>query len=145
MVDTWLTVLLFSLLFGMFELFRIKIKMLKIKIVNLFIFPVKWHFLYLPMVDFITCVLLKYFNDDHTKKMWQSLLFPACSGGEGGWISFHVRVSACAYVKVWAHKRLTALGIGGQVDSGIQDGKERDWRLSVAVVGYRVLEEGVQN
>lgn len=96
----------------MFELFRIKIKMLKIKIVNLFIFPVKWHFLYLQMVDFITHMLLKYFNDDHTKKKGGQYLLYFCIQLWEGRVNIHS--CACeyaAYVEVRAHKRMKAFSI----------------------------------
>lgn len=71
----------------MFELFHIKIKMFKVKISNLFVFPGKWYFLHLQMPDFITVILLKYFNDYHTppKKQQYCICFiSAYNCGEGG-------------------------------------------------------------
>lgn len=121
----------FHWFFGMFELFHIKIKMFKIKIANLFIFPVKWYFLNLQMADCITFMVLKYFNDYHTPKSSSAvfvLFLRTVLGRKGEYRTMTVWV--CVYVKATAHERLGTLGRKGNFYSRTQMERNRGWKQS---------------
>lgn len=127
MVNTWISVILFSLLFGMFELFYIKIKMFKVKIANLFLsFQLNDFFFISSDGWFHYLMLLKFFDVYHTPKKWKYYICFISVHLWGRRMNIWSRPCECvAYVKVTAHERFVTFGIKDNFDRRTQVGKKQ--------------------